>query len=193
MIYLASQSPRRAELLDQIHVRYEKLSIFVSETVLPQELARDYVTRIACKKSTAASETLHKKRLPYFPILSADTIVVLDGRIMGKPAHKKDAQMMLTALSGKTHQVITAVALVHGEHSEHILVESTVNMARLHPKEIDSYIKTKEPFDKAGGYGIQGQGALIIEKISGSYTNIVGLPIRETGQLLARFGIPIWR
>jgi len=197
-IYLASQSPRRQELLKQIGVRFEMLAPDVSEDSesieipLPNEKARVYVERVTNAKSKAALARWQKRQLPWAPILCADTTVSLpnslDGEILGKPSDAADATRILSMLSGKTHEVLTAVALTIDPSDEPIcLVQvSQVEFATLSPEQIAAYIASGEPFGKAGAYGIQGLGGSLIPSIRGSYSGIMGLPLFETTLLLDR-------
>lgn len=198
-IYLASKSPRRRELLRQIGVEFELLLLRdqgprgpeVSEAVQEGEAPADYVARVAMEKGVFAKGVMERRKLPVRPVLSADTSVVLNGRIFGKPAEPKEAADMLRALSGKTHQVMTAISLHRNDESWQIMHVSEVTFAQLDEQIIKAYCATQEPYDKAGGYGIQGAAAVFIERIAGSYSGIMGLPLFETGQLLERAGIQV--
>lgn len=198
-IYLASKSPRRRELLRQIGVEFELLLLRdhtprgpeVTEIVLPNERAEDYVARVTLEKAAFAQKTMWWRKLPLRPILAADTSVVLDGRILGKPANVSEATEMMRALSGRTHQVLTHVAILQGEQTLQITQRSDVAFAKLSDEVIQAYCATAEPYDKAGGYGIQGQAALFIQDIAGSYSGIMGLPLFETGKLLEQAGLHI--
>ncbi len=183
-IYLASRSPRRRELLQQIAVDFAVIAADVDESVLPEEAAPDYVTRIAIAKAQTGMEKLAGNDST--PVLAADTAVILDKYIFGKPVNDADARRMLKMLSGQTHQVMTAVALANSRQTGCELSVSDVTFARLSDAEIDWYLQSGEGRDKAGSYAVQGLGALFIEQIRGSYSGIMGLPIRETGQLLMR-------
>jgi septum formation protein len=197
-IYLASQSPRRQELLKQIGVRFEMLSPSPGEdtesieTPLSHEKARDYVERVTLAKSAVALARWQKSGLAWAPILCADTTVSLpnsgEGEILGKPTDAADVNRILKMLSGKTHEVLTAVALTISPNEKPLcLVQvSKVQFAKLSQEQIDSYIASGEPFGKAGAYGIQGLGGAFIPAIEGSYSGIMGLPIFETAQLLER-------
>jgi septum formation protein len=197
-IYLASQSPRRQELLKQIGVQFEMLVPDLSEDSesielpLPHEKARNYVERVTIAKSKAALRRWQKLQLPWAPILCADTTVSLphsqDGEILGKPLDDADAARILVMLSGKTHEVLTAVALTIKPSEEPIcLVQvSQVEFASLSSEQIKDYIASGEPFGKAGAYGIQGLGGTLIPSIRGSYSGIMGLPLFETALLLDR-------
>jgi septum formation protein len=186
-LFLASRSPRRRDLLDQIGVVYEVLDLEVVEEVLPGEAAIDYVRRVARDKAGAG--LLQVAGVPGAVVLGADTEVVLDGRIFGKPADAADARAMLQMLSGRCHDVHSAVALV-GQASEfETVVTSRVRFAALSNGAIDAYIDSGECMGKAGAYAIQGRAARFIEYIEGSYTGIMGLPLFETGVLLRKFGL----
>ena len=197
-IYLASQSPRRQELLKQMGVEFEMLLPVAEEdsesieTPLPNEKARVYVERVTLAKSAAALTRWQKSSRPWAPILCADTTVSLpnhlSGEILGKPSDAADAMRILSMLSGKTHEVLTAVAITTSSESQPIcLVQvSKVDFALLSKEQIEAYIASGEPFGKAGAYGIQGLGSTLIPSIKGSYSGIMGLPIYETTQLLAR-------
>ena len=196
-IYLASKSPRRRELLRQIGVNFELLLLRektprgpdVTEEVLANEPARDYVARVTREKAGFAARLMNERRLPPRPILAADTTVVVDGAILGKPANVKEATAMLRSLSGRSHDVLTSIALSHDGEVQQITQCSEVEFAALTDAEITAYCAGKEPYDKAGGYGIQGPAAAFISRIAGSYTGIMGLPLYETAQLLKQAGI----
>jgi septum formation protein len=196
-IYLASKSPRRRELLRQVGVEFELLSLRsdpsrgadVSEDERPGESPLDYVARVAREKGAFAWNVLHMRRQPLRPVLSADTTVTIDGQILGKPANADEATAMLERLSGRTHQVLTSVALHHTDIAEQVTQVSNVRFAKLSPATIKAYCATPEPYDKAGAYGIQGLAALFIEHIEGSHSGIMGLPVFETAQLLKKAGV----
>lgn len=198
-IYLASKSPRRRELLRQIGVDFELLLLRdtgprgpdVSEEVLPNESPENYVVRVTREKAEYASKMMLLRRLPVRPVLAADTTVVIDGRVLGKPADKTEAMDMLRALSGRTHQVITSVALHHDENTWQVTQSSDVTISPMTEDMMRAYCATTEPYDKAGGYGIQGMASVFIERIAGSYTGIMGLPLHETAQLLNQAGISV--
>jgi len=198
-IYLASKSPRRRELLRQVGIEFDLLSLRsspergedVSEDVLPGELALPYVERVARAKGAFAWKVLHLRRMPLRPVLSADTTVTIDGEILGKPADRREAVAMLERLSGRTHQVLTSVALHYTDVAEQVTQVSNVRFATLTPATIQAYCATQEPYDKAGAYGIQGLAALFIEHIEGSHSGIMGLPVFETAQLLQKAGITV--
>lgn len=197
-IYLASQSPRRRELLKQIGINFEMLllrsdarrNIFVDETPHPGEQPDAYVRRVSLAKAEAGYAALNFRNLPSFPVLAADTTVTLDGEILGKPDHAEHAAAMLRRLSGREHQVLSAVAVVLEEHVEVAVSISTVRFAVLAEERIRRYLHTREYTDKAGGYAIQGYAGAFIEHLSGSYSGVMGLPLFETVQLLQRFGYP---
>ncbi|RDE19795.1 septum formation inhibitor Maf [Motiliproteus coralliicola] len=187
-LILASGSPRRRELLTQIGVRFGTDSADIDETPLADEQAADYVERLALQKAQAVAV-----RHPGIVVLGSDTSVICDGVILGKPADQQQGVEMLLRLSGRSHQVITAVALVAGERQRVIRVTTDVRFRSLSAEECRRYWQTGEPADKAGGYGIQGMGAVFVERIEGSYSAVVGLPLSETAALLAEFGIPAWQ
>lgn len=196
-IYLASKSPRRRELLRQVGIEFELLSlrsdpargIDVSEDVFKDEPAMDYVARVAREKGAFAWNVLHMRRMTLRPVLTADTTVTIDGEILGKPADRAEAAAMLERLSGRTHQVLTSIALHATDVFEQVTQVSHVRFATLSPATIQAYCATSEPYDKAGAYGIQGLAALFIEHIEGSHSGIMGLPVFETAQLLRKAGI----
>ncbi|NMM26469.1 MAG: septum formation inhibitor Maf [Glaciimonas sp.] len=196
-IYLASKSPRRRELLRQIGIEFEILQLRdytqrgpdVGEAVLLDESPEDYVTRICDAKASFAWQMMRNRRLPLRPVLAADTTVVIDGKILGKPAGTAEAVEMMRQLSGRTHQVMTSIALYHQEQSWQLTQISEVTFDDLSEQTIARYCATNEPYDKAGGYGIQGVAAVFIRHIAGSYSGIMGLPLFETTQLLQEAGI----
>jgi septum formation protein len=198
-IYLASKSPRRRELLRQVGIEFELLSLRaepvrgndVSEDAHPGEAALPYVERVARDKGAFAWNVLHLRRMPLRPVLSADTTVTIDGEILGKPANPAEAAAMLERLSGRTHQVLTSVALHYIDIAEQVTQVSNVRFAKLSPAAIRAYCATAEPYDKAGAYGIQGLAALFIEHIEGSHSGIMGLPVFETAQLLQKAGVGV--
>lgn len=217
-LYLASQSPRRRELLQQLGVRFSVVDVDVPEVKQHNESASDYVQRLAISKAQAGlylSEGKedkegkeNKKEQSNKPVLGADTIVVLGERVFEKPVDQDDAVAMLMALSDNTHRVMTAVALTSGtEASErgtsgteatetdcHCYLSVTeVSFRAITQREAQAYYQTGEPTDKAGGYGIQGFGAAFVKRINGSYSGVVGLPLAETASLLTAHGIPIWQ
>ena len=195
-LYLASQSPRRAQLLQQIFVEFERLNINVDEAHLADELPLDYVDRLARAKAAAGWQRLVDKQLPKLPVLGADTAVVLDGVIMGKPENQQQGVAMLTALSGRSHQVMSGVCVYYGVKEDKPLLYSEVSITdvtfrTLSEGEIIDYWRSGEPCDKAGGYGIQGRAAVFVERLEGSYSSVVGLPLFETTQLLTRIELAL--
>lgn len=188
MMILASSSPRRRELLQQIGVRFRIQVQAVDETPGAGEAPDAYVARLALAKARAVA-ALNSGSL----VLGADTTVVLDNQLLVKPADDADARCMLRAMSGRTHEVLTAVALVQNAHEVVQVVRTAVTFCALTEAQIDAYIATGEPADKAGAYGIQGFGAVLVAGINGSYSNVVGLPLTETAALLREFRIPIWQ
>jgi septum formation protein len=191
MLYLASASPRRRELLTQIGVPFASISAAIDETPLPGEPADAYVERLALAKAAAGLASLPETDDAL--VLGADTSVVLDGRILGKPESRAQALDMLLALSGREHQVLTAVALAGHKGSAVRCVASRVRFRQLSEAEALAYWQTGEPADKAGGYAIQGLAAIFVSRIEGSYSGVVGLPLCETAQMLAEFGIRCWQ
>jgi septum formation protein len=191
-IYLASRSPRRRELLSQIGVRYHLLLFRsrpesppdVDESILPNEQPDSYVERVARAKAQAGWRLLRLRNLPFAPVLAADTAVTLDNLILGKPTDRKEAAEMLAALSGRRHEVLTAVALMRDERVDSLISRSEVQFKQLTPEEIAQYVASGECDDKAGAYAIQGRAAAHVSRICGSYSGIMGLPMHETAQLL---------
>ena len=198
-IYLASRSPRRRELLKQIGVSFESLlvredlrrGVDVDETPLPDESAGIYALRIARTKAAIALQQIAQRGLPQKPVLAADTTIVFDDQIIGKPEDDKDAVRILRALSGREHQVLTAVALALKEQVETQISVSSVWFRELTQDEIRRYVASGEAHDKAGAYAIQGRAASFVTRIEGSYSGIMGLPLAETADLLQRFNIPV--
>jgi septum formation protein len=188
VLCLASASPRRRELLAQIGVPHVLAVPEVDEAVLPGEAAAQYVVRMACSKA----RSIHTCSAA-LPVLAADTIVVIDGRICGKPASAQQGIAMLLELSGRSHRVLTAVALAAAGAVTHRLSTSEVRLRHLSRAECIAYWNTGEPHDKAGGYAVQGRGAVFIEHLSGSYSGVMGLPLFETAQLLESAGLPHWQ
>ena len=193
-VYLASQSPRRQALLDQIGVAYKVLlpsdpeAAEALEAVLPQESALRYVKRVTRLKVQAAMRQIHQQSLPFAPVLCADTTVVVDGQILGKPANARQAAEMLRLLSGKAHQVLTAVAIGHNQDIQLALSRSRVKFAPMTAADIQDYVASEEPMGKAGAYAIQGRASAFISHVSGSYSGIMGLPLYETTLLLKQIG-----
>ena len=186
-ILLASASPRRRELLNQIGVQHDVLAVDVDETSRAGESPEVFVQRLAMEK--AAAGFLRQTHSPQLSALGADTIVLLGDQILGKPKDKKDGYAMLKSLSGETHQVFTAVALANAQKSLCLLNRSKVTFRTLSDLEIEAYWDSGEPADKAGGYAIQGLAAVFIRKLEGSYSGVMGLPLFETAELLKDFGI----
>ena len=188
-LFLASGSPRRRELLDQIGVRFECFSVDIDESLRPGESAADYVVRLALTKAQQGAAQLPQGAL----VLGADTVVVCDGEVFGKPQDAADGRRMLMALSGRTHQVMTAVAVGRTGDWRQCRVSTDVTFRALDEAECARYWESGEPLDKAGGYAIQGFGAVFVDKISGSYSAVVGLPLMETAALLRESGIEYWQ
>jgi septum formation protein len=189
-VYLASASPRRSELLRQIGVPFEVRPADIKEELLTGELPEAYVLRLAAAKAEAVWTALPQAERR--PVLAADTAVVLDDEVLGKPGDKAAAVQMLERLSGRAHRVLTAVALYGGTGLETRLSQSEVRFRATTAAERLAYCATGEPFDKAGGYGIQGHAAVFVEELRGSYSAVVGLPLFETAALLARCGFAFW-
>jgi septum formation protein len=188
-IYLASTSPRRRQLLQQIGVRFQQLPIDVHETVAPSETPEDYVRRAALDKARAGWDG--PDRCHELPVLGADTEVVLDGQVLGKPRDRNHGLELLRRLSGRSHQVLSAVAVVRGARREVRLSASTVEFRQLTDTDCSHYWATGEPVDKAGAYAIQGRGAVFVRHLDGSYSGVMGLPLYETAVLLGRFGVDV--
>ena len=200
MIYLASRSPRRRELLAQIGVRFEPLlfregsrqDADTDESVRPGEQPEDYVRRVTQMKVQAAWQRVVMRRgLQRKPVLAADTTVALADQVLGKPADRADAERILATLSGTCHRVLTAVAVAFEDRHEMVVSSSLVTFCALEPARIAAYVNSGEPFDKAGAYAIQGRAGAFVERIEGSYSGIVGLPLHETAELLRKFGIVV--
>ena len=191
MIYLASRSPRRAELLQQIGIEFIVLPSDIDETPLLNELSEAYVLRLAAEKAQACYDDLLSQSAPIYPVLAADTTVSLDGKILGKPQDDDEAFQMLSSMSGRCHEVHTGIAVATHEGVQVAISTTQVEMAKLSDETILAYIATGEPRDKAGAYGIQGLAGALIKRIEGSYSGVMGLPIYETAQLLGQAGIRI--
>ena len=185
-IYLASNSPRRRELLTQIGVRFAVIAVELDEEPLGNEPPEAYVLRVARDKARAGRALLGSA--PRVPVLAADTAVVIDDRILGKPRTREEAAAMMQRLSGRTHRVLSGVALADGQERQALSV-SEVTFRVITPEEARAYWETGEPADKAGGYGIQGLGALFVSELRGSYSGVMGLPLFETAGLLSEVGI----
>lgn len=198
-IYLASRSPRRRELLTQIGVPFSlllfrsepRLDEQVDETPLPGEVVDDYVLRVARAKAEFGTRLLQSRHLRPAPVLAADTTVELDGTIYGKPADAAEATSMMRKLSGRTHRVLTAVAIAWQGRILHRLNINEVRFRELSDTEIRHYVQSGEPMDKAGAYGIQGHAAMFVAEMRGEHSGIVGLPLCETTLLLREIGYPI--
>jgi septum formation protein len=198
-IYLASRSPRRRELLKQIGIAFDVLLLRedpargedVDERVMEGEAPQDYVTRIARAKAELGWVRVLQRRLRPNPVLGADTSVILDGEVLGKPEGREDAESMLAKLSGRAHQVLSAVALCHRDLVELRLSATTVEFRAMTEQEIRRYVATGEPLDKAGAYAIQGRGAAFVRSISGSYSGVMGLPLFEVVELMQHFGFEV--
>lgn len=185
-LWLASRSPRRRELLTQIGVPFEPLDVEIDERRLPDEAPAAMVERLARTKAKAgAAHALDTDRL----VLAADTAIALDGDILGKPGDRAEALAMLERLSGRAHEVYSGVAVAWESEMDSRVVRSTVRLRPITVTERTAYWATGEPADKAGAYGIQGRGAVFVERLEGSYSNVVGLPLCETAELLVRFGL----
>lgn len=190
-LYLASASPRRRALLAQIGIAYQTLTVRVDETPWPGEAPEQAVVRLALAKARAGREALETTSTEIRPVLGADTAVVVDGKLLGKPRDRAEGLAMLATLAGREHRVLSAVALVAGEREAVRLQESRVCFRTLSRAECQAYWDTGEPADKAGGYGIQGRAAAFIRELNGSYSGVMGLPLFETAELLREFGISI--
>jgi len=199
MIYLASKSPRRGELLAQLGIAFQELhlreaagrSCDVVEEALDSEPPAHYVERIARTKANVGWKRMEQRKLPPAPTLGADTEVVLDGAIFGKPRDADHAAQMLARLSGRRHDVLTGVALKNGDDIAFAICTSHVTFRPLSTDEIARYAASGEALDKAGGYAIQGRGGAFVSRLDGSYSGVMGLPLFETADLLARAGIPV--
>ena len=198
-IYRASQSPRRRELLKQIGINFAMLllrndlrrKVDVDETPAENEVPVDYVQRISRAKAEAGLNAMRLRKLHPFPVLAADTTVTLNNKIFGKPRDREDAAAILRELSGQQHQVLTAVAIAFAERIETRLSTTTVTLAALSEDRIHRYVLTNEGHDKAGAYGIQGLAGAFVQRIEGSYSGVMGLPLSETVEILHNFGYPI--
>jgi septum formation protein len=199
LLYLASRSPRRADLLRQLDVAFATLLLReafgrdrdVLEEALDSEPPGHYVERMARTKAQVGWQRMQNRKLTPHPVLGADTEVALGHSIFGKPRDAKDAVAMIERLSGRTHEVMTAVALRWQDHTDVEVSVSRVAMRKLSRAEIDRYVATGEPLDKAGGYAIQGRAAAFVTRLEGSYSGVMGLPLAETATLLARVGAPV--
>ena len=194
ILCLASASPRRRELLAQIGVPHHVLATDLDESVRPGEAPADYVARVALAKAQAAWQDPAARR--HLPVLAADTTVVLDGRMLGKPASRAEGVAMLQDIAGRTHEVLTAIALLAGPpeapEPRRRLSRSQVSFRAIDAQEAGRYWDSGEPRDKAGGYAIQGRGAIFVAALAGSYSGVMGLPLFETAALLGEAGIAVW-
>lgn len=187
MLHLASQSPRRRQLLEQLGVRFGVLDVDVAEQRAPDEPALDYVNRVAREKAGAG--LLEVAASSGAVVLGADTEVVLDGQVFGKPSSAVDAAVMLRWLSGRTHHVVSVVWLVSAAREAHAVSVTEVTFGPLTDAQIQAYVASGEPMGKAGGYAIQGRAGAFVEHLAGSYTGVMGLPLYETARLLREFGV----
>ncbi|MBI2313202.1 MAG: septum formation inhibitor Maf [Betaproteobacteria bacterium] len=195
-LYLASRSPRRRELLKQIGINFELLLIRedpsrgadLDEKAAGDELPQEYALRIARDKAETGWSRVLQRKLPHLPLLTADTVVSIDDVFLGKPGSRGEAVSMLKQLSGREHKVYTAVAIALGSEIASALSVTTVRFRELDGEEIRYYVSSSEPLDKAGAYAIQGRAAVFVERIEGSYSGVVGLPLYETSRLLRQFG-----
>lgn len=183
-IILASASPRRHELLSQIGVKFEVLPVDIDESCLAGEDYRACVERVSLEKARAAQD-----KKPAAVVIGSDTLIVAGDRLFGKPVGRQDALRMLECLSGKSHEVLTAVAIVDQNQEESVVQCTTVYFREISPQEAQAYWRTGEPLGKAGGYAIQGTAAQFVERLEGSYSGVMGLPLYETALLLERFGV----
>ena len=190
MLYLASQSPRRRQLLEQLGVHFGTLDVKVPEVRLPGEPPEDYVSRVA--RENAGAGLLRLSGVHGAVVLGADTEVVLDADVFGKPGNAADAAVMLRRLSGRTHRVLSAVWCVSGGREAHALSTSQVSFAELSDAVIAAYVATGEPDGKAGAYAVQGRAGAFVRHLSGSYSGVMGLPLYETSELLREFGVSLW-
>jgi septum formation protein len=202
-VYLASRSPRRRELLKQIGVKFETLMLRlaaprgadVDEAQHAGESAADYVERVARTKAEVGAQALALRSMLAKPVLAADTVVIVDGEVLGKPADPQQAAAFLRRLSARTHEVRTAVAVALGSGSARRILQATsvsrVTFGALTESQIKQYCASGEPYDKAGGYAIQGLAAVFVERLEGSYSGVMGLPLFETARLLRAVGVPV--
>ena len=190
-IYLASRSPRRRQLLKQVGISFEMRPVNIDEMMEKGETPADYVCRMARAKAEQGWLSLMQRKLPLRPLLAADTVVVLRGKIIGKPDSLAHGREMLSTLSGQTHKVLTAVAVISKDKIQESLSTTTIRFRDISQSEITSYLNGTESHDRAGSYAMQGRAAIFIIKISGSYSGALGLPIFETAQLLEKFNIKI--
>lgn len=193
-LFLASTSPRRAVLLAQIGVSFAHLMPpEVDESIQGNETASDYVQRLAWDKARAGWAQCGAAQQTASAVLGADTCIALDNHILGKPADEEQAVAMLLSLAGREHHVFSAVCIVTNVQTFHALSQTLVRMCDFGESTAKQYVATGEPLDKAGAYGIQGYGAVLVESLSGSYSGVVGLPLAQTSDLLIQAGVPIWQ
>ena len=192
-LVLASTSPRRKELLQQIGVKFTQLSIDINEDIVEAESAEHYVLRLAKEKSAAGFELLSTAEKATRIVLAADTTVVCEGNILAKPETLEHSKEILRQLSGREHLVMSAIGIHSQDRALQEIVTTKVKFRKISDAEIEAYWQSGEPQDKAGSYGIQGLGAVFVESITGSYSNVVGLPLCETAQLLNQFNIAFWQ
>ena len=198
-LYLASRSPRRRELLKQIGIKFDPLLLRlatprgpdVDEAQHAGESCTDYVERTAREKAAFGLNVLRMRSMLYRPVLSADTVVIIDGVVLAKPLNVEQAREFMRRLSGRTHEVRTAVALAMEGSLTAATSVSQVTLRKLTDNEIERYCATSEPYDKAGGYAIQGLASIFIERLEGSYSGVMGLPLFETAQLLSKAGLKV--
>jgi septum formation protein len=189
-LFLASQSPRRRELLATLGVEFKLISADIDETPLPSEDPEDYVRRLAIEKASAGLQLCDASKTAW--VLGSDTSVIVDNQILGKPESKQHFVEMMALLSDREHQVLTSIALVSADQMYSDVITTSVRFIPLSTNLIDQYWETGEPQDKAGGYGIQGFGSALVAQIQGSYSAVVGLPLHETAKILSKAGLPIW-
>lgn len=187
-IYLASASPRRQELLRQLDIGFDVVVPDISEQRWQREAPTEYVQRLAAEKARQASDLVARRMLPLRPVLGADTCIVLDSEILGKPRDRQEGETMLRRLSGRTHTVLTAVTVFYAQAEHSALDTSRVRFRSVSDGEISQYWETGEPIDKAGAYALQGRAAAFVSRIEGSYSGIVGLPLYEVARLLREIG-----
>lgn len=196
-LYLASASPRRRALLSQLGLSFDVHPVDADESVHPDEKAADYVARLARDKASIALQGLLKDQAGACYVIGSDTSVVIGDKILGKPVDEADFRLMMQALSGQEHEVLTGVAVLfhdgEGERKEELRVVATkVRFRPLSDADIEAYWQSGEPADKAGGYGIQGLGALFVDSIQGCYNNVVGLPLGEVAEMLSQLDFDVW-
>lgn len=190
MIFLASTSPRRAQLLRQIAVEFQPLPVDTDESAFPNESPDAYVARMAQTKAIAGREIVQQKN-DAAVVLAADTIITIDGKIIGKPLDHEHCFSILKMLSGREHEVLSAIAVAFKDDVLTRLTTNKVRFKTLSDQEIEQYCESGEPFDKAGGYAIQGRGAIFVQHLSGSYSSVMGLPLYETAELLKQLGLSV--